>query len=75
MYRTRESRWCATAKEITAEGVIMSRDGKEELIRGDTVVIATGARRRRFSRGKSNLSERNQPEKFAGMNKGKGRAK
>jgi len=34
----------ATAKEITAEGVIIEREGKEEFIRGDTVVIATGAR-------------------------------
>ena len=34
----------ATAKEITAEGVIADREGKTLLIRGDTVVIATGAK-------------------------------
>jgi len=32
------------AKEITAEGLIVEREGKEELIRGGTVVIATGAK-------------------------------
>jgi 2,4-dienoyl-CoA reductase (NADPH2) len=32
------------AKEITAAGVIVDRGGKEDLIRGDTVVIATGAK-------------------------------
>jgi 2,4-dienoyl-CoA reductase (NADPH2) len=32
----------ALAKEITAEGVIIDRQGKEELIRGETVVLATG---------------------------------
>ncbi|MDI6754748.1 MAG: FAD-dependent oxidoreductase [Thermodesulfobacteriota bacterium] len=34
----------ATAREITAEGVIIDREGTEMLIPGDTVVIATGAR-------------------------------
>jgi 2,4-dienoyl-CoA reductase (NADPH2) len=34
----------ATAKEITAEGVIVDREGKTLLIRGDTVVMATGAK-------------------------------
>ena len=34
----------ALAKEVTSEGVIVDREGKEELIRGDTVVIATGVR-------------------------------
>jgi 2,4-dienoyl-CoA reductase (NADPH2) len=32
------------AKEITPEGVIAERDGKNVLLRGDTVVIAAGAR-------------------------------
>jgi 2,4-dienoyl-CoA reductase (NADPH2) len=32
------------AKEITPEGVIAERDGKEVLMKGDTVVIAAGAR-------------------------------
>lgn len=34
----------ATAREITAEGVIIDREGTEMFIPGDTVVIATGAR-------------------------------
>ncbi|MBM4332902.1 MAG: FAD-dependent oxidoreductase [Deltaproteobacteria bacterium] len=34
----------ATAREITAGGVIIDREGTEMLIPGDTVVIATGAR-------------------------------
>ncbi len=34
----------ATAKEITREGVVVDREGKTLLIRGDTVVIATGAK-------------------------------
>ena len=34
----------ANAKEITAEGVIVNREGNEILIRGNTVVIATGTR-------------------------------
>lgn len=33
----------ALAKEITAEGVIVEHQGREELTRADTVVIATGA--------------------------------
>jgi 2,4-dienoyl-CoA reductase (NADPH2) len=32
------------AREITPEGVVAVRDGKEILFRGDTVVIAAGAR-------------------------------
>jgi len=32
------------AKEITDRGVLMEREGREELIPGDTVVLATGAR-------------------------------
>jgi 2,4-dienoyl-CoA reductase (NADPH2) len=32
------------AKEITDGGVIVDRAGREELIRGDTVVLATGAK-------------------------------
>jgi 2,4-dienoyl-CoA reductase (NADPH2) len=32
------------AKEITATGIIVDRAGKEDLIPGDTVVIATGAK-------------------------------
>jgi len=32
------------AKEITGGGVIVDRGGEEDLIRGDTVVIATGAK-------------------------------
>jgi 2,4-dienoyl-CoA reductase (NADPH2) len=32
------------AKEITAAGIIVDRAGKEDLIPGDTVVIATGAK-------------------------------
>ncbi len=32
------------AKEITPQGVVAERDGKEILLRGDTVVIAAGAR-------------------------------
>jgi 2,4-dienoyl-CoA reductase (NADPH2) len=34
----------ATAKEITAEGVIVDRQGESRLIRGDTVVIAAGSK-------------------------------
>lgn len=34
----------ALAKEITAEGLIVDREGQEELIHGETVVIATGAK-------------------------------
>ena len=34
----------ATAKEITAEGVIVDREGKTLLIRGDSVVLATGVK-------------------------------
>ena len=34
----------AQAKEITDGGVIVDRGGRENLIRGDTVVLATGAR-------------------------------
>lgn len=34
----------ATAREITAEGVIIDREGTEMFIPGDTVVIAAGAR-------------------------------
>jgi 2,4-dienoyl-CoA reductase (NADPH2) len=32
----------ALAKEITAEGVIIEHQGREELTRADTVVLATG---------------------------------
>jgi 2,4-dienoyl-CoA reductase (NADPH2) len=32
------------AKEITDRGVIVDRGGQENLIRGDTVVVATGAK-------------------------------
>jgi 2,4-dienoyl-CoA reductase (NADPH2) len=32
------------AKEITTTGIIVDRAGKEDLIPGDTVVIATGAK-------------------------------
>jgi 2,4-dienoyl-CoA reductase (NADPH2) len=32
----------ALAKEITAEGVILDRQGKEDLFRAETVVLATG---------------------------------
>jgi len=31
------------AKEITERGVVIEREGREELIPGDTVVLATGA--------------------------------
>jgi len=34
----------ALAKEITAEGLIVDREGKEQLIRAETLVIATGAK-------------------------------
>ena len=34
----------AQAKEITDGGVIVDRGGQENLIRGDTVVLATGAK-------------------------------
>jgi 2,4-dienoyl-CoA reductase (NADPH2) len=34
----------AQAKEITDRGVVMEREGREELIPGDTVVLATGAK-------------------------------
>jgi 2,4-dienoyl-CoA reductase (NADPH2) len=34
----------STAKEISAEGVIVDREGKTMLIRGDTVVMATGVK-------------------------------
>jgi 2,4-dienoyl-CoA reductase (NADPH2) len=34
----------ALAKEITAEGVIIDHQGREELLRADTVVIATGTK-------------------------------
>jgi 2,4-dienoyl-CoA reductase (NADPH2) len=33
----------AMAKEITERGVVIEREGREELIPGDTVVLATGA--------------------------------
>jgi 2,4-dienoyl-CoA reductase (NADPH2) len=33
----------ALAKEITERGVVIEREGREELIPGDTVVLATGA--------------------------------
>jgi hypothetical protein len=32
------------AKEITGQGVVIDRGGREELIAGDTVVLATGAK-------------------------------
>lgn len=32
------------AKEITDAGVIVDRAGREDLIRGDTIVVATGAK-------------------------------
>jgi len=34
----------ALAKEITERGVVIEREGREELIPGDTVVLATGAK-------------------------------
>jgi 2,4-dienoyl-CoA reductase (NADPH2) len=34
----------ASAKEITGQGVVIDRGGREELIAGDTVVLATGAK-------------------------------
>jgi len=34
----------ALAKEITERGVVIEREGREELISGDTVVLATGAK-------------------------------
>jgi 2,4-dienoyl-CoA reductase (NADPH2) len=34
----------ALAKEITERGVVMEREGREELIPGDTVVLAVGAK-------------------------------
>jgi 2,4-dienoyl-CoA reductase (NADPH2) len=34
----------AMAKEITGQGVVIDRGGREELIGGDTVVLATGAK-------------------------------
>jgi 2,4-dienoyl-CoA reductase (NADPH2) len=34
----------ARAREITDRGVLMDREGREELVPGDTVVLATGAR-------------------------------
>jgi 2,4-dienoyl-CoA reductase (NADPH2) len=34
----------ARAKEITDRGVVIEREGREELIPGDTVVLATGAK-------------------------------
>jgi 2,4-dienoyl-CoA reductase (NADPH2) len=34
----------ARAKEITDRGVMIEREGREELIPGDTVVLATGAK-------------------------------
>jgi 2,4-dienoyl-CoA reductase (NADPH2) len=34
----------AQAKEITDRGVMIEREGREELIEGDTVVLATGAK-------------------------------
>ena len=36
----------ATCKEITAEGVVLSRDGRDEFVRADTVVIAAGVKPR-----------------------------
>jgi 2,4-dienoyl-CoA reductase (NADPH2) len=34
----------ASAKEITGQGVVIDRGGREEWIAGDTVVLATGAK-------------------------------